>query len=871
MIKQTKPPAVPLRFFRWYCHPDYQEDIEGDLIERFERKVKEKGIRAAKWGLFKDVIRLFRPGIIRSWKGGYRLNQYDMFKNYFKITWRSLLKQKLYSSINIGGLAVGLTCFMLIFLYVQHEFSYDLFYENADRIHRVYQKRTGGDYLGKGYSAVTPAILATTLAEEFPEVTHATTLRSTTALLGHDESHFWESGLVGDRHLFDVFPFPFITGNPKTALEKAESIVLTESLAKKIFGDENPIGQSLIYENGITYEITGVIENPPITSSFKLSFIASIQSNRQYIRDMKGERWDNNGFHTFFTLAERAHPFALQDKLLPLFKKYRGHDDTHPFEFTYFVQPLSELHLETKANHDIGLKGNPQYISLFSLIGVVVLLLACVNYMNLAVARSVKRAREVGLRKVAGAKRWQLMGQFIGESVLIAFLALLLALGLTHFSLPAFGNILERPIELNLIENVFLLPGLLLLVIIVGVLSGSYPAFFMSSLRPVQVLKGKIDGKLSGLKVQQWLIVGQYATSIILIISSLIIYRQFQFIQQKELGYDREHIVTVPVKGNKLRGHVDVLKNEWLSHPGIVSVTASTNLPTKITWRTTINDDEGSSKEDNLAIYEIYVDYDFLDVFGIDLTAERNFSPDLKTDLNEGYIINETAAKALGWTPEEAIGKQFTHDGTKTVIGVVNDFHMHTMHMAVEPLMIALTDQYIGYISVKVLPENLTTILTSLETSIKKYSPYPFEYKFLDDQFDQLYKADLRFGKIFGFFTVLSILIASMGLFGLAAFTAGQRTKEIGIRKVLGASVPGIVSILAIDFLKMVLFGFVFAIPVAWYVMSQWLQDFAYRITIEWWMFVLAGVFAMVIAVFTISSQSFKAAVSNPVDALKNE
>ncbi len=795
-----------------------------------------------------------------------------MFKNYFKITWRNLLKQKLYSSINIGGLSVGLTCSIMVYLYVWHELSYDRFYNNADQIYRIYKSQVSNvSFLVTDYSAVLPAPLAAALTEEFPEVSHATSIKEQTVLLSYEEDHYWEKGLWADASFFDVLPCPFIQGSQKAALANAESIVLTESLAQKIFGGINPIGRTLTFRNGVQYEITGIVKDLPANSSLKFSFVASIQSHRQYISDKKGEKWTNNSYHTFFTLAIEKDPLALQKKLPAFLLKYQGHDDSYPFQDTYFVQPLSEIHLETRIRHDIGLKGNPNYMTLFSLVAIFVLLLACANYMNLAIARSVNRGREVGVRKVIGALRSQLAGQFIAESILITFLAMVLALGLAHFLSPYFGSLLERPLELDLRENVLLLPGSLLLIIIVGILSGSYPAFFMSSQRPVQVLKGKTNARFSGTKIQRLLIVGQYTISIILIIGSLVIYQQFQFIQEKELGYDKEQIITIPIFDRHLQKHLDVLKNEWKNNPGIVLATTSSDLPTSITSSTIINDDNGNNKEDDLNIYRVRVDYDFLDVFEIKLIAGRNFSPMIKTDIEEGYILNETAAAIMGWTPAEAIGQQFTHEGTETVIGVVEDFHMHSMHTKIGPLMIRLKKNYFNYISVKVHSQNMAETLTYLENSIKKYSPYPFEYQFLDEQFDRLYKADLRLGELLGFFTVLSVLIASLGLFGLAAFTAGQRTKEIGIRKVLGSTVKGIVTLLAKDFLKVVLYGFLIAIPIAWYVMHQWLQDFAYRIELEWWMFASAGVMAMVIAFFTISSQSIKAALANPVDSLRNE
>ncbi len=870
MNKKHQPPKLAHRFFQWYCHPDYLEDLEGDLVERFERRTSVKGLKAARWGFIKEVLQLFRPEIIKPPGGVQQLNHYGMFKNYFKITWRSLYRQKLYAFINIGGLAVGLACFILVSLYVRHELSYDQFYTHEGQIYRIFQRQAGNMFLGTEYFSVTPAGLATALKTEFPEVIHATTLEGQAALLGFEENHYYEKGLWADPEYFEVFSRSLLRGNAQTALEKPASIVLTQSLAQKIFGDRDPLGKDLDFQNDQSYTVTGVIKDLPNNSSIQFSFLTSIQSNAQYVRE-KQKKWNNNSYYTFLKLAPNADAGQLQNRLPALYQKYTGHDENYPFKDTYFLQPLADLHLTTNINFDIGLKGNPKYISLFSLVAVVVLLLACANYMNLAVARSITRAREVGLRKVIGAQRRQLVVQFIGESTLIAFLALSLALLLAYFLSPIFSHLLERPLALDMVENMDLVPWLLLLVVFVGVLSGSYPALVMSSLRPAQVFKGGIQGRFSGMKIQRALIIAQYAASIVLIISSMVIYQQFQFIQDKELGYEKEHVVTLRIRDKNVREHFEALKSEWLGNPKIMAVATSNGLPVNITSSTLINDAPGGSKEDDLAIYRMRVDYDFIDLYGMEILAGRNFSPSSSIDLDEERIINETAAKALGWTAQEAIGQQFDDDGTKTVIGVIKDFHMHSMHMAIQPLMFRIRKDYFNRISIKVKPGNLAETLQYVQASLKKYSPYPFEYKFLDQQFDQLYKAELRLGEMFGFFTALSILIASLGLFGLAAFTAGQRTKEIGIRKVLGSTVKGIVALLAKDFLKVVVIGFLVATPIAWYSMHRWLQDFAYRIELEWWMFAAAGVFAVVIAFITISSQSLKAALANPVDSLRNE
>ncbi|MEZ4990801.1 MAG: ABC transporter permease [Saprospiraceae bacterium] len=862
-----QPPKRALQFLRWFCRPDYLEEIEGDLFELYEQDL-EQSSRWANRRFTWQVLRHFRPDFIKPLTEN-PLIPFGMYRHYFKIAWRSILRQKLYSGINIGGLAIGLSCFILIMLYIQHELSYDRFYPNADRIFHVYQRQAGNKYMGSDLFAVTPAKLAEVLEEDYPEVSRATCMAARTGLLSKNETSFWEEGLQADARFFEVFPFSFLQGDPQIALAQPQSIVLTRSLARKIFGRQDPVGQTIQYQNDKFYTVTAVVEDPPTNISIPFSFVASFplaMQNAEYAN------WRNSSYQTFLALADQADPGQLESKLSGIVDKYVKEEMDAQVEISYFLQPLSDLHLANYLNFDIGLKGNSRYISLFAVIAVLVLILACVNYMNLAIARSIKRAKEVGLRKVVGARRRQIIGQFIGESMLIAFLALLLALGLSYLLSPLFSHLLERPIKLDLVKNVYLLPGLVGLVFLAGFLSGSYPAFFMSALRPAQVLKGKVAGLLTGNTLQKVLTVGQFTVSITLIISSLVIYRQFTFIQTEDMGYDREHIVTMRIRDWNLREYRETLKAAWAKDPQILATSFSTAIPTNINNSTTIKIKEGTTDEEEMRIYEARGDYDFLDLFGLKLAAGRQFSPEFQTDAEEAFILNETAAAALGWSPEEAIGKHFTKGETKeTIIGVVKDFHMHSMHTAIEPLMIRLQPDHFTYMSVKIRPDDMSATLADLEASVKSYSPYPANFQFLDEKFDELYKTDRQLGEMFGFFTVLSILIASLGLFGLAAFVAGQRTKEVSIRKVLGASVHSIVQLLSKDFLWLVLIGFLLAVPLAWYAMDRWLQDFAYRISLEWWIFALAGVAAMLLAFLTVGSQSLRAAFSNPARTLKSE
>ncbi|WP_020529806.1 ABC transporter permease [Flexithrix dorotheae] len=872
-MKNSHPPRIANKLLLWFLKSDLVEEVLGDLEEQYFENLEKYTNRKANWLYWYQVLNYLRPFAIKNIVPVSKISN-GMFKSYLKLSWRNLIKQKLYSSINIGGLAIGLASFIMIFFYVEHELSYDNFYPNEQQIYRITQRQPGNVYKGSDYFAVTPTPLASTLEREFPEVIKGTTINYLTALISNEDDNYWEEGLWADQNYFEVFNYPLLSGDPQKVLEKPYSIVLTASFAKKIFGNLNPLGKELklkFHQDENQYKITGLIPDLPENSSIKFNYIVSFESNNHYSEALKENSWNNNSYFTFFLLKEGANPAQLEQKIkqagIP--QKYQT-DKTYPFKDEYYVNSLADLHLNMSPLFDIGLKGNKKYVYFFSVIAILILVLACINYMNLAVARSINRAREVGLRKAIGAFRQQLIVQFLGESILITLIAFVIALGMVQLVIPYFGYLIERPLKLDLFSNNLMLPGILFLLFFVGTFSGSYPAFYLSGLHPIKVLKGKIDNKSRNSNLQQSLVIGQYAVSIILIIACIVIYKQLQFIQKKELGYNKEHIITITVRDMGVVNNIQTLKNKWLSYPNIKSVTYSNNLPTNISSSTIINDDD-DIPENDLSIYETRVDYDYLDVYGIELIAGRNFSREHKSDIEEGYLINETAALALGWTPEQAIGKQFTHNGVETVLGVVKDFHMHSMHLSIEPLMIHLTKGWVGNIAVKVHPENLPETISYMERNVNEYTKYPFEYSFLDEKFNQLYKAEEVLGETFGFFTILAIVIASMGLFGLAAISVEHRGKEIGIRKVLGASAISIVSLIAKNFIRMVAVAFILAIPLAWYLMDKWLQDFAFRIEMEWWIFILSGCIVFLIAYLTIGYQTIKAALLNPINRLRNE
>jgi putative ABC transport system permease protein len=537
----------------------------------------------------------------------------------------------------------------------------------------------------------------------------------------------------------------------------------------------------------------------------------------------------------------------------------------------FYLQKLTDIHLHSAINNEIGQNGDIRNVYMFAVIGVVIMLLACVNYTNLAIARSIKRAREVGMRKVIGAERRQVIGQFLGESVLMACLAFVVGLGLVQLVLPTFVNLVDRPLRFGYLETGMLIPALLALVVLVGLISGSYPAIFMASLRPMDVLTGRTAGGPKRFQIQRMLIFGQYAVSIILVAGSFVIHRQLEFVHEKNVGYDREHIVVVESNVESISANFAAIRDEWLRNPQVNAVSSSKWLPTDIRSSTVIR--LVGEAEGTLSIYQTDVGYDFLDVFDIELAAGRPFSSEFAADADGGnLLVNETAARALGWSPQEATGRNFIYnDRERTIVGVVEDFHMHSMHLPIAPLMLHLNPGGLQFISAKVRPEGLTATIASMRRAVEQFSPYPLDYQFLDDRFDQLYRREEVLRETFGLFTALALFIASVGLFGLAAYAAEQRTMEIGIRKALGAGVAGLVVLLSKDFLKLVSMAFIVGAPIAYFAAQRWLENFAYHINLDPGIFLLAGGAALVIALLAVTYQALRAALLNPVTCLRSE
>lgn len=816
-----------------------------------------------------------------------------MLKNYFTVAIRNLYKQRGYTFINMFGLALGMASFMLILFFVRYEISYDRFYTDYHQIYRVTLHQPGNVYLGTDHYAVTPPPLASVLREDYPDVVSATSVRNQSALLSVGEDHFWEEGLRADGYFFDVFDLSLLQGDPAQALGSPQTIVLTSQLAKKIFGNENPINQQIEVEGEEPYTITGIIEDVPANASIKYSFITAHISHQDYARRISENLWGSSNVHTFLKLSEgtSAAEFSALLPDLVLQYRYRGNTDLSARERDqYLLQALADIHLGPFINFDIGfqgetqhgVKGNKKFVYLFLAIGVVILLLACINYMNLAISRSIKRVREVGLRKSVGANRVQIIGQFLSESILISLLALLVALLLVEWFTPYFSGMVKRPIETVVSFNASLMLWGLLLTLIVGTIAGSYPALYMSWQKPIDVLKGSDKQRTSRFSFQRILIVSQYTASIALVACAITIYQQLNFMRTKDAGYQKEQIVTMPIQlaNNDLRARFEQVRTAWMRNPNISDVTASSSLPVYTDWQAEISGWDESSEGEVMQIYINPITYDFFDLFGLEMAAGRVFSIDRSSDATETAIINETAARSLGWQPQEALGKQFIEGrgaSMRTIVGVVKDFHAHSLHHEIRPLAFYVADERadyassINYISAKLQTENVEATLEEMRSAVMAVSSYPVEFKFVVDEFDQLYEEDRSLGDTIIFFTILALLIASLGLFGLAAYSAEQRTKEVGVRKVLGASAQSIVMMLLKEFTGLVLIAGVIATPLAYYAMQHWLEGFAYRITVGPEIFLITILSSVLIAVITVGNQTLKASLADPVKCLRYE
>jgi len=801
-----------------------------------------------------------------------------MFKNHLIIAWRNIKRNKAYSALNVLGLAVGMAVFILIMLFVRTETSYDRYHANARNIYRVVQEQPGNVYLGSNVFAVTAGPMAAAMVQDFPEVLSATRIDDwSDVLVTVGEKSFLEKQIHWtDPQTFEIFSFPLVRGDRASALKDPYSVLLSERAARRLFGDADPVGKTAVFqafEMNSEFKVAGVFRDIPANSHFTMDIVAPFETMGK-IQETDLTRWGSNSYYTYILLKDGADPKALEAKLVPFSAKYeaergRTHSGQHS---RYFLQSLTSIHLHSRANFELAAVGDSRFVLLFASIAVLVLVIACVNYMNLATARSLKRAKEVGLRKVVGAGKGQLVRQFLGDAMVLTFMALVLAVGLVLAALPAFRTFVERDIAFNPFRDIALMPGLVLLAAVVGAVAGSYPAFFVSAFRPVAALKGTGASRAKGKGLRNGLIVFQFAASIALIICTVGVRSQLSFIRNTDMGYDREQILVLTPRGG-VRTDLEAFKNELGGNPSVVSVASSSCLPNNVTSNTNANW-PGRPEDLRIPIYIIDADYGFPELYGLELARGRNFSRDFPSDAGGAFLINEAAQKALGW--DDPVGREFgrTHEGQPMgrIVGVLKDFHMHSLHLSIMPLYIRLDPARANRVSIKIRGGDIPAALASIRMAWERFAPeYPFEYTFFDEIFDRAYRVELRLGTMFSVFAGLAVLIACLGLLGLAAFTAEQKTKEIGIRKVLGASSSGVVVLLSREFMKWVIAANLIAWPIGYFAMRSWLQNFAYRTSLTVPMFLGAALAAFFIAAATISVQTYRAATANPARSMRYE
>ena len=815
-----------------------------------------------------------------------------MFRNYLKVAWRNLMKSKPFSFINIIGLSVGLTCCMLITVYLHNETGYDTYHKN---INQLYQLGTVFVKDGKEERTPnTPAPMAAAMKQEFPEISETTRMMPLFAedktLLQYKGSatpkSFYETkGYLADASFFKLFTYNFLEGNPATALKEPNSIVLSEDIAKKFFGDQ-PALNKLIHINSNTdgehdFKVTGVFRPFDKPSQIDARFFLSIPGGdmEQFIKKQT-DMVSNNMFNTFFLLKPGADVKNLEAKFPAFVDKYLGTGlKAAGFYKKQFLIPVEDMHLKAGMPNDISPVGSVTYLYILASIALFTLLIACINFMNLSTARSSKRSAEVGVRKVLGADKSSLVKQFLGESLLMSTIAFVIAFGITELLLPAFSRVSGRHLTLGFAHEWFIMAGFFVLSIITGLLAGSYPAFYLSSFEPVKVLKGRFTNSLSVVALRKGLVIFQFIISIVLIIASVVIMNQMNYLRSTDLGFAKDQQIVIPLRSTVAKNIYASLKNEIKQNQHVENAGASLYYPGIVNPSDMLVHAEGKSINDAKDVHTNWVDESCLQTLGIKPVAGRLFSKDFPADTNFRMILNEQAIKELGFqSPQKAIGGRVTLDWrgqsyTWTIIGVVKDFHFQDLHVPIEPYAFQLNNQpSYNYLIVHAKAADVSSLLKYIQASWHKLNPdEPFEYSFLDEDFQKNYEAENRLSAIVGYFTVIAILISCLGLFGLATFSAEQRTKEIGVRKVLGASVAGIVALLSKDFLKLIGISIVIASPVAWWVMSKWLQDFAYRTNITWAVFVITTAAALCIALLTISFQAIRAAISNPVKSLRTE
>jgi len=809
-----------------------------------------------------------------------------MINTYFQVALRNLTKDTFYSAINVLGLTVGLTCFILIYLFVQHELSFDKYYKDSERTYRV---ASNGSFGGSDFDiAVVGAPTGEAMLNDYPEVEDYFRFRSIGSILFRSgENYYKEERVVfADANFFDFFSQKMIKGNAATALAKPYNITLNEEIAQKVFGDADPIGEVVEFDDGVKYEVTGVFEKIPDNTHFQFDVILSLES----LEESRLPIWVNQNFQTYIRVSPGTDIENFERKIQGMVEKYMGPEvlkflgkSLEEFKeqgnsIAFYLQPVADIHLRSNLVAELQPNGDIRYVYIFSAIGIFILLIACINYMNLATARSSGRAKEVGIRKVMGAHKPQLILQFVIESILITLFAAILAIILGYWLIPFYNDIAGKSFDPEMFESIKLISLLLAVTIVVGVLAGSYPAFFLTAFAPITVLRSHLSTGMKSSLLRNVLVIVQFSISIFLIVGTLVIFDQLSFIQNKSLGFEKEHKIILH-NTSSLNGSAQTFKEEVLNDRNFASASISSYLPSPSS-RSQSAVFKGNDPAAGTSSMQIWVtDHDFIKTLGMNILSGRDFSKDHASD-STTVIINQSAVKRFEF--DEPLGQEIgfytgsegsedSDRSTFKVIGVIEDFHFNSLKQNISPLIIVLGKSQ-NFITFKLNGSDYPQALSALESKWNEFAPgYPFEYTFLDDALNEVYSNELKMGKIFAIFSSIAIVIACLGLFALSSFTAEQRSKEIGIRKVLGASVTGIMALLSREFIKLMLVSFIIAAPLAYWSMNSWLEDFAYRTDVHFITFIIAGLGSFAIAWATLSFQALRAARANPVNTLRDE
>ena len=837
----------------------YREGYAGDIEEEFDDIVNREGRRRAIFWIWFHTIAAV-PKAIRS----YLLWGGIMFKNCFKIAFRNLVKNKSYAFISIFGLAIGMAVCILLILYVQHELSYDRFHINADTLYRLCNPEH------PYHSPQTAKILA----DNLPEIKgYARILKQGDQIVQHKEKRFKEKELIwSDVGLFKMFSFKFIHGNPETALQDPFTIVISEKIAYKYFGNENPMGKVFTLNNEHNYTITGVMEDMPQNSHFRYEIIATLADAKNVFGAYWMNNWGWQNFLVYFLMQDNFSIGELETKCSQLIAEHRNIEQNGP-QPEYSIQPLKDIHLySSHFKYDIQPQNSITYVRIFSAIGILILLIACFNYINLLTANANTRVNEIGIKKAVGATRNQLAMQFIGESFAVLFIALFLSFIFVKTCLPIINALSGKILSFTALIQMETILGILGIILVTGILAGCYPAFFLSAFRPVQALKTSTASGSSKFQFRRLLVGAQFTIVIILICSAILMFRQINYLQQKELGFNKEYILISEVKDFEDVDRYNTLKQALLQQSVVISVSSASRVPSD-----DLNNWGGLLPEGQtewITIPFVHIHHDYFETLGIEASQGRLFSNELETDVNHAIILNEAAVKKLG-VHENPVGQMVQcswPESNRRIVGIIKDFHFESLYEQIRPAAFLIYHNMCRNLMVKVKPSNAkSTINTIKEICNNFYPDLIFEFHFIDERLERIYQADTKTFQLMGYFTALAIIIACMGLFGLASFMMKRRTKEIGVRKVLGASITHILIVLTKDFTKWILIANIIAFPIAWYAMNKWLQNFAYRIDLTIWPFLMAGLSALIIALLTVSWQAVKAARTNPLDSLRYE